>query len=51
VPEREWAEQPWRNGFATFHKTHGFREKRGGLLGQPASVFFWRARSSGHGEQ
>jgi hypothetical protein len=46
VPEAEWAEQPWRNGFATFHKAHGFREKNGGgLLRQPASVLFWRARS------
>ena len=45
VPESEWAEQPWRSGFATFHKRHGFHEKSG-FLGQPASLLFWRPRSS-----
>lgn len=44
VPESEWAEQPWRNGFATFHKRHGFREKSP-FLGEPASLLFWRSRS------
>ena len=50
VPEAEWAEQPWGNGFAIFHRAHGFHEKNGGFLGQPASILFWRARSSA-GEQ
>lgn len=45
VPENEWAEQPWQGGVATFHKRHGFHEKSG-LLGAPASVLFWRARSA-----
>ena len=44
VPEAEWAEQPWRGGFATYHRRHGFHEKTG-LLGQPASLLFWREHS------
>lgn len=51
VPEAEWAEQPWGNGFATYHKAHPFREKNGGLLGQPASVLFWRGRSTAGGNR
>ncbi|MEX2135943.1 MAG: hypothetical protein WEB29_03135 [Chloroflexota bacterium] len=51
VPEAEWAEQPWGNGFATYHKAHPFREKNGGLLGQPATVLFWRGRSTADGTQ
>jgi hypothetical protein len=48
VPETEWAEQPWRDGFATYHKPHGFRD-RVGVLGRPASLLFWRqhARNGG----
>ena len=45
VPESEWAEQSWRDGFATFHKRHGFHEKSG-FVGPPASLLFWRPRSS-----
>ena len=45
VPESEWAEQPWRNGVATFHKRHGFHEKSG-FVGPPASLLFWRPPSS-----
>ena len=50
VPEAEWAKQPWGNGLAIYHRAHGFSEKNGGFLGQPASILFWRARSSA-GEQ
>ncbi len=49
VPEAEWAEQPWRGGFATYHRRHGFHEKAG-FLGQPASLLFWRQHSQ-TGEQ
>lgn len=45
VPESEWAEQPWRDGFATFHKRHRFRDKSA-ILGEPASLLFWRQRSA-----
>ncbi|PZR64173.1 MAG: hypothetical protein DLM71_03110 [Chloroflexi bacterium] len=50
VPEAAWAEQPWRNGYATYHKEHGFREK-GSFLGQPASLLFWRGRGIEGGHQ
>lgn len=49
VPAAEWAEQAWRNGFATYHAEHGFREKAA-FLGQPASFLFWRSHST-KGEQ
>jgi DNA repair exonuclease SbcCD ATPase subunit len=45
VPESEWAEQSWRDGIATFHKRHGFREKSP-FLGEPASLLFWRQHSA-----
>jgi len=45
VPEAEWAEQPWGKGFATYHKAHPFRDKKGGFLAEPATMLFWRGRS------
>ena len=51
VPEAEWAEQAWRKGFATYHKAHPFREKKGGFLAEPASLLFWRGRSAGGSNQ
>ena len=51
VPEAEWGEQPWRDGFATYHQAHPFREKNGGLFGEPATMLFWRGRSAGGGNQ
>ena len=48
VPESEWAEQPSRGGYATYHKRHGFREKPGLLTGSP-SLLFWRGVPA-HGE-
>jgi len=47
VPEAEWAEQAYGQGFATYHQKHEFRPTRGGILGQPASILFWRSRSAG----
>ena len=49
VSEAEWAEEPWRNGSATYHQPHGFHERNGGFLGQPASLLFWRAQSRSGG--
>lgn len=51
VPEPEWAEQPWGDGFATYHKAHPFREKNGGLFGEPATMLVWRGRSAAGGNQ
>lgn len=51
VPEAEWAEQPLGKGFATYHKAHPFREKKGGVFGEPASMLFWRGRSAAGGNQ
>lgn len=45
VPEAEWAEEPWRDGFAIYHQPHGFREKPG-FLGQPVTIMFWRKDSA-----
>lgn len=49
VAESEWAEQSWRGGFATYHRRHGFHEKST-LLGEPASLLFWRPQTAA-GEQ
>jgi septal ring factor EnvC (AmiA/AmiB activator) len=47
VPEAEWGEQTHGKGFATYHKKHEFRPKRGGMFGEAASILFWRSRAVG----
>jgi hypothetical protein len=41
VPEADWAEVAARNGYDVYHKPDGYRAK-GGLVGGPATVLFWR---------
>ncbi len=44
VPEAEWAEQPGQGGYLVYHKPDGYRAK-GGIVGRPATVLFWREKS------
>lgn len=44
APEAEWAESPARGGFDVYHKPDGYRAK-GGLVGGPATVLFWRSKA------
>ena len=47
VPEAEWAEEAYGQGFATYHQKHQFQPKRAGFLGDAPSVLFWRPRPAG----
>ncbi len=40
VPEKEWAEQPTREGVGIYHKTHDYREKSNFLA--TATAMAWR---------
>lgn len=44
VSDSEWAEEAAQGGYHVYHKPDGYRPK-GGIVGGPATVLFWREKS------